>query len=586
MKLINVRTLKLEEFYDSHIPLYAILSHCWEDDEATYQEWKSGQVNKHRKGHKKILDACSQTKKDGIDYVWIDTCCIDKSSSAELSEAVNSMFKWYKGALRCYAYLFDVQSWRHWTDDEVFAEHVARSRWFTRAWTLQELIAPGEVIFFDDGWNRFYQKSVNAQQLSMITHIDEKILLGFNFRRRSIAERMSWASMRNSTRIEDQAYSLLGLFDVNIPLLYGEGSRAFRRLQEEIIRNSHDQSIFAWGMIESFDSGHESRLLAESPQNFATSGDIIAFSSRNQRPAVSFSLTNTGLNIRLPLWQTDSDSAFALLNCGPKDQPLSQFAIPLQQSERNGDGRRYVRVSQDPIPIQYFQQHMFEDRDIVIAPPYSKPQLEMDNGRKPKYYIRTMPESKEGYQLRDVHNPEAWNAKERIFSFENYRPSSDKLYHFMRFTTPKMNELVISFRNVSDLAYNGSTRKVAMYTLTDSNDIELAQVRHLVADLRTNIRATKVKQGYPGIYIHHDTHTILGRQMCVVDITTNPILFCQWFVMSRCLRWRIWTRMFGQERIHSALLFRTQDRLIMSLAGLFLIGSGLCVAILLWLSKR
>ncbi|OHW93092.1 HET domain containing protein [Colletotrichum incanum] len=191
-------------------------------------------------GYGKLVKSCKQAEEDGFDYVWIDTSCIDKTSSAELSESINSMFRWYKNAAVCYAFLSDVPSDSALDEDSPFA----KSEWFTRGWTLQELVAPKRLNFYSCEWKYLGSKTHLSGVVSRITGIDEMTLQG---RRQlhlsSIAARMSWEAKRETTREEDRAYSLLGLFDVQLPLLYGEGGEnAFLRLQEELIRTSDDRS--------------------------------------------------------------------------------------------------------------------------------------------------------------------------------------------------------------------------------------------------------------------------------------------------------------------------------------------------------
>lgn len=245
MRLLNTQTLQLEEFFSS-IPPYAILSHCWGIDEVTFEEVyslpESKNVIKHKAGWRKVVACCQQTLQEGFQYVWIDTCCINKSSSAELSEAINSMFRWYRDAAVCFAYLADVPNLAN--EASFF-----RSRWFTRGWTLQELIAPREVIFLDASWHSATTRRLIANKIQQATDIDAAVLLDSRpLRSYSVAQRFSWAARRNTTRLEDQAYSLLGLFGVHMPLLYGEGSNAFLRLQEEVLRVEQDLSIFAWSI--------------------------------------------------------------------------------------------------------------------------------------------------------------------------------------------------------------------------------------------------------------------------------------------------------------------------------------------------
>jgi hypothetical protein len=172
-------------------------------------------------GYFKIRCCCALAASMGYRYVWIDTCCIDKTSSAELSEAINSMFKWYKYARQCFAYLSDVPR----SDEKPDAANSAfrQSRWFTRGWTLQELLASSEVWFYNSEWDCIGDKRNMAELISSITCIESDYLNRTKWiGKASVAKKMSWASKRGTTRLEDRAYSLLGIFDVNMPLIYGE----------------------------------------------------------------------------------------------------------------------------------------------------------------------------------------------------------------------------------------------------------------------------------------------------------------------------------------------------------------------------
>jgi hypothetical protein len=184
---------------------------------------------------KKLIIACS--------------CCIDKTSSAELSEAINSMFRWYKNAAVCYVYLSDVSR----SDD--LTPSMSKSRWFTRGWTLQELLAPSVIVFYSAEWQHLGTKSQLSRLLLTITFIEEEYLRGKDLQLASVAKRMSWSSRRNTSRIEDIAYCLLGIFDIHMPLIYGEGKKAFQRLQGEILKATpHDHTLYAWGTTIEWDS--------------------------------------------------------------------------------------------------------------------------------------------------------------------------------------------------------------------------------------------------------------------------------------------------------------------------------------------
>ncbi|KAK1755417.1 HET-domain-containing protein [Echria macrotheca] len=276
MRLIDVHTLKLHEFVGSHLLRvdYAVLSHTWGDDEVTFQDMQNlNKTVRAKKGFPKILQAAKLAKADGLPWVWVDTCCIDKTSSAELSEAINSMYMWYYRSSICYAYLVDVDSHPPVEDD---ASQFMRSRWFTRGWTLQELIAPRQVTFHAKDWKRIGEKLLVLPPASIVPSmlwgekgksalcrascIPRAVLFeGRPIEQYCVAQRMSWASKRVCTRVEDTAYSLLGLFGINMPLLYGEENKAFIRLQEEIIKATDDHSIYAWTIPEDVPKGFPSK---------------------------------------------------------------------------------------------------------------------------------------------------------------------------------------------------------------------------------------------------------------------------------------------------------------------------------------
>ncbi|KAK4666700.1 hypothetical protein QC763_302660 [Podospora pseudopauciseta] len=313
MRLINVSSLQIEEFYGTDIPPYAILSHTWEATEASFQQWTK-RVTRIRKfkhlGFEKIYAACKRARGNGLGYVWADTVCIDRTSSAELSEAINSMYAWYENAQVCYVYLSDVRIPSRESNLDVLTLF-RRSRWFTRGWTLQELLAPSNIVFYTREWVQMGTKQALAVLIREITGIDEGCLRGT---RRvtvcSVAQRMSWASRRVTTREEDITYSLLGIFGISMPLLYGEGSQnAFRRLQEEIIKVSDDQSILAFNTDSS-----DNTLLAHHPSDFASQGGVRPSFAPKLTPP--FTMSNAGLSLTTPLIYTMSPYwVLAVLNC-------------------------------------------------------------------------------------------------------------------------------------------------------------------------------------------------------------------------------------------------------------------------------
>jgi len=356
MWLINVETMRLEDFTVRPAPQYAILSHTWSEEEVSLQEFTCQNADTVKKeGFAKIVRTCSLAAENHIKYAWVDTCCIDKSSSAELTEAINSMFQWYKNAVVCYAYLSDLSPRQDAVtrDQKVNVSRRGYSlasrnelqgcKWFTRGWTLQELIAPKAVRFYDKTWDFRGTKHDLAVPIESITHIDDAALRGSKtLADIAIARRMAWASKRKTTRVEDVAYCLLGIFDVNMPLLYGEGNKAFTRLQEEIIKNSSDLSIFGWSPEErfisvsyrpesyvgcEFDCGHGDdnedafySILATSPSEFLTTHPY------NIVQSVEHSVTNRGIKIYCSLLE------ICLAGC--------KFV----QCKCCGDNRKYVLV--------------------------------------------------------------------------------------------------------------------------------------------------------------------------------------------------------------------------------------------------
>lgn len=308
MRLINVHTLKLKYFEGETEPPYAILSHTWvsTEDEVSFADFQDLTISRKKAGFKKIAFMCNEAKSTGIDYAWVDTCCIDKSSSAELSEAINSMFRWYGKAKICYAYLSDVNL----APDNDPEGLLKNSRWFTRGWTLQELLAPSLVVFFDSNWRSIGDKKSYCNTISYITGIDNAVLLDSSkIFRELYVTRMFWAAKRKTIRPEDIAYCLMGILDVHMPLLYGEGNRAFRRLQHELFKLNSSHSLLTWGlhsehpidpgpnMSKIFPSPRTLRpILADSPSLFFRRPDFEPLNVDNDaRPWV---VTNRGIQIR------------------------------------------------------------------------------------------------------------------------------------------------------------------------------------------------------------------------------------------------------------------------------------------------
>ena len=258
MRLLELKSnseLSLTKDLIDNIPPYAILSHTWgaDDEEFTFRDLAED-TGKGKAGYRKIQFCREQVAIDGLHYFWVDTCCIDKSNNTELSEAINSMFRWYRDAAKCYAYLSDVSTPNFDANDQVFQSKLEsafrESRWFTRGWTLQELIAPALVEFFSVEGKRLGDKKSLERQIHEITGITLQALQGKPLSYFSVDERMRWATTRRTTRKEDEAYCLIGIFNIHMPLIYGEGENAMTRLRRKIYK-SLSQSMPSLTLIKS-----------------------------------------------------------------------------------------------------------------------------------------------------------------------------------------------------------------------------------------------------------------------------------------------------------------------------------------------
>ncbi|KAI9147186.1 Vegetative incompatibility protein [Paramyrothecium foliicola] len=305
MRLIVVPTLvdegriAFKEFYNEDVPPYAILSHTWsEGHEVGYSEACNIKNHKRKTGYDKIMNACEQAWADDIDYLWVDTCCINKSSSAELSEAINSMFRWYQNATSCYVYLNDV------VELDQMTRH---ARWFTRGWTLQELIAPKRpdgMIFFNTSWKPIGTKYDLCDELFRITNIDVDILLHKTpLSSICVGRRLSWAAKRKTKRIEDEAYCLLGILGINMQINYGEQQGAFYRLQQEIVRSTNDLTILAWEPRHP--TGDLCGFFASSIKDFASCSKLVSVTDPLLEEC-QITVTNKGLELMAPEYLVQS----------------------------------------------------------------------------------------------------------------------------------------------------------------------------------------------------------------------------------------------------------------------------------------
>ena len=370
--------ISFSEFVGSDVPPYAILSHRWRDQEVLYDDMVATDrsIARSKRGYAKLEMTCRLAFEHGFGYVWSDTCCIDKSSSAELSEAINSMYSYYTQSEWCIAYLDDVeldetQPGSFFGADGTFS----RSAWFSRGWTLQELIAPLRLAFYTKSWNKIGTKAGLCHQISIASNIAEEVLRDRGrISTVGVSEKMSWAAKRVTTRPEDEAYSLMGIFGVNMATLYGEGrSTAFRRLQLEILRTSTDHTLFVW-------------------ESKAVNGDMLApsvscfYNGASYEPWAysqslvyrldlmpNYEMTNAGLRIQLPLRRTPErkELSSAYLACRHKFDP--EFSVAIYIS-RLGGSSNFPR----------FCKEVYLGETLRLAQrPYLENELPYDVGSKP-----------------------------------------------------------------------------------------------------------------------------------------------------------------------------------------------------------
>ncbi|UKZ82484.1 hypothetical protein TrVFT333_010273 [Trichoderma virens FT-333] len=368
MRLLNTKTLQIEQFtnhggYNTLLkkgsdltakratPRYAILSHTWGEGEVIFQDMQTNDRSAamKKRGWRKLEDSCRRAARDGFQYIWIDTCCIDKTSSTELSEAINSMFQWYKESALCYAFLEDCQGPLPYRTG---SSSSALPRWYTRGWTLQELIAPKVVHFYSLSWQFLGTKDDHLAELSRVTGIDTYALGGGDLSRISVARRMSWVANRQTTVAEDMAYSLLGIFNLTMPMLYGEGSKAFIRLQKEIMKGTDDQSLFVWteeGLKGQYRTAQEGGgLLALSPTFFKGAGSVTGL-SRPRMGKIHTAEAMQGVKVDVLMCQDVSyrsgDVYFAVLDCLIGRTPGVMAGIRLKKLSEE----EYLRVDAEQI---------------------------------------------------------------------------------------------------------------------------------------------------------------------------------------------------------------------------------------------
>jgi hypothetical protein len=518
MRLLRIEedgSVSLNEYAKEDKPRFAILSHRWgpNHEEVTFKDMVEN-TGRDKKGFEKIRACGEQAKRDDYDLFWVDTCCIDKSSSAELSESINSMWRYYRDSGVCYAYLDDVQ-------DGVEAPKrdaaLAASKWFTRGWTLQELLAPSRLVLYNQEWKVVGTKDELADEISKITNISREYLnTNTPLQWASIAERMSWASTRTTTRLEDRAYSLLGIFDINMPLLYGEGARAFQRLQEEIVKRSDDQSILAWGS-SGIDSDGD-RLFAYSPDSFRSCGNIVR--SVEMGTSKPYTTTNKGLQIDLPLIKDSDHRVQALLNCRKRNDVMANLAIHLRKV---GDGRVYERLNNGfcTLPFATYRGARMYPIYIAMAPRVVELKIHLKDNST---VVQKLPQ---GYNISKVFPSLSWSPGTQTFEGSHIQGG---------LVDPDNRTLAILRSNETSLAFMTFFRQNRVLgdwvwdarLLPAPEAHELTDIEHLFSKWKSEDLSIlpRVQQLSGELYILRAvSQMVRGRRLTTIEVVPNFLPF-------------------------------------------------------------
>lgn len=406
--LINTATCQIEK--DVPVETYAILSHHWAgDDEIKFNTLRPGDLQRS----KKIRGAIEIAKAANYPYIWIDSVCMDKSNAVETSTNINSMFDYYQNAEVCITYLSDVDTTKtRLRKFEKDTDARQNSVWFTRGWTLQELLASPYMWFYDKNWQFIADKEDESvkKELQAATKIDPSFLNGdLAFRSASVATRMSWMAGRTTTRTEDIAYSMLGILGISMEPQYGEGVRAFLRLQKTLLDGDKDESIFAWtwnkvglgcysSLAETPWVPNSWGLLAPSPDCFAESANVIlpAKKSREER---EYTWVQNGVQFKVPQKSgTDVTNWFGLprkeikfaLNCLVDNKTERKPTVVIHLKSR--DGINYERVRCDTLDptlgARPSSNRVFKIDQVITRPltvgqtPFDLPKSSQPNDQK------------------------------------------------------------------------------------------------------------------------------------------------------------------------------------------------------------
>ncbi|KAH7309734.1 hypothetical protein B0I35DRAFT_379296, partial [Stachybotrys elegans] len=376
-RVANERYQLSKNFREDEVPPYAILSHTWgrDEDEVTFEDLEANQ-GREKAGYRKIIFCGEQAAKDGLDFFWVDTCCIKKTSDAELSESINSMFRWYKRAAKCYVYLVDVLAIESTdpgsqTQDNAFCN----SRWHTRCWTLQELLAPPSVEFFSVDGQLLGDKKSLERHIHRSTGIPTAALQGHDLSAFSVEERMSWTGQRKASKPEDKAYCLLGIFGIFMPLIYGEGEHATVRLRKEVERFTRGKEALlqCQKLLRVTNPRHDKKRIE------ATKGGLLEQSYRWVLENQDFHQWQTDPRNPLLWIRGDPGKGKTMLLCGIIDELQKQHVGNIayfffQASDRRINSATavirsllFMLIEQQPPLVSYIQQRYDQEGEALFT---------------------------------------------------------------------------------------------------------------------------------------------------------------------------------------------------------------------------
>ncbi|KAH8687933.1 heterokaryon incompatibility protein-domain-containing protein, partial [Tricladium varicosporioides] len=523
MRLVNVETLKLEEFFDDTIPPYAILSHTWGNDseEVSFRDVEEGKIEKSGIRPIKFEGCCKQAKMDNLLYVWIDTCCIDKANSVELGEAINSMFQWYRRASICYTYLSDVSANENPRDS---TSKFFLSRWFERGWTLQELLAPKKLCFYNSEWCYLGTKSEMSVIIEKITGIPRPFILGIaELRDASVAQRMSWAAKRVTKRKEDIAYCLLGIFGVMMPMIYGEGNQAFSRLQQEIMREARDDSILAWGLnLIGSTAGNSTEVipggvLATAPSDFLNCGDIVSREQYNT-PRNAFSISGGSLRAQLPLLTNSAGETFGLLKCGLTHNTKQVVGIPLSVAMPKMPSDEYIRpLGRFSVLLPKATSDNLTKLIYIRKECHSKAPTAIN--RQYWFYVEESVET--DLELIDVEPRARWHKDNAMIATVTESDSNVTQRTSTRFRHKREGSL--DFVVVLEFEVQKSQMQARCHVMISSRDTPLKNIAQKFIYMRQEVFGKQsASNGILNLYVALRQELVAAQPMFVVRLTTVP----------------------------------------------------------------